>query len=196
MCEFTPFKKTDSIKIDSYIKFPRELSIKEEYKGLTPSAMLLYTFLIDRLELSFQQIEKNSRINFYDEQGKMYVILKRDEAGKLLHLKRSGIDNAFALLKKYNLIEEKCQGRNLPNVIYVGKTIGMIEAEKIVKIRTAKTQHSRMSNFNNPECKNPALQYNKNNINNNIYNKGNRQTKANFEQRHYEEGELDFLYAN
>ena len=62
--------------------------------------------------------------------GNMYVIFKRDEIGEKLHLKRSALDNAINLLKEYNLIQEKKQGKNLPNIIYIGKTIGTIENEK------------------------------------------------------------------
>ena len=65
----------------------------------------------------------------------MYVIFKRDEIQEKLHLKRSALDTALNLLKDCNLIQEKKQGKNLPNIIYVGKTIGMIEDEKIIKFR-------------------------------------------------------------
>ena len=194
MYEFTSFKKSDNINIESFMKFPREIMTRKEYKELTPSAMLLYTLLVDRLELSFKQIEKNSKVNFYDEKGNMYVIFKRDEIQEKLHLKRSGIDNAIALLKKHNLIQEKKQGKNLPNIIYLGKTIGMIEQEKIISFRDVQKQHSGMQKNDSPDYRKTALHNNKKNINNNnIYNTGVNK-KANCEQRHYDN--LDFLYAN
>lgn len=56
MYEFTPFKKTDKLSYESFIQFPRELLNREEYKVLSPNAMLLYSILTDRLELSFKQI--------------------------------------------------------------------------------------------------------------------------------------------
>ena len=79
MYEFTPFKKTDKLSFESFMKFPRELLTKEEYKILSPNAMLLYSVLTDRLDLSFKQITENRRIQFYDAKGDMYVIFKRDE---------------------------------------------------------------------------------------------------------------------
>ena len=79
MYEFTPFKKTDKLSYESFIQFPRELLNREEYKVLSPNAMLLYSILTDRLELSFKQIESNKKIQFYDAKGDMYVIFKREE---------------------------------------------------------------------------------------------------------------------
>lgn len=64
MYEFTSFKKSDNINIESFMKFPREIMTRKEYKELTPSAMLLYTLLVDRLELSFKQIEKTANERF------------------------------------------------------------------------------------------------------------------------------------
>ena len=79
MYEFTPFKKTDKLNYESFIKFSRELLDREEYKILSPTAMLLYSILTDRLELSFKQIENSKKIQFYDAKGNMYVIFKREE---------------------------------------------------------------------------------------------------------------------
>ena len=107
MYEFTPFKKSDILKFNSFIQIPRELLEREEYKQLTPNAILLFSILADRLELSFKQIDKNSKVQFYDDKGNMYVIFKRDEIEEKPHLKRSALDNAINLLKEYNLIQEK-----------------------------------------------------------------------------------------
>ncbi len=67
MYEFTPFKKSDILKFNSFIQIPRELLEREEYKQLTPNAILLFSILADRLELSFKQIDKNSKVQFYDD---------------------------------------------------------------------------------------------------------------------------------
>ena len=113
MYEFTPFKKTDKLSFKSFIQFPR-----------------------DRLDLSFKQIKSNKKIQFYDAKGDMYVIFKRDEIQKKLHIKRYALDTAISQLKECNLIKEKKQGKNMSNIIYLGKTIGMIESEKIEKFRS------------------------------------------------------------
>ncbi len=75
MYEFTPFKKTDKLSFESFIQFPRELLDREEYKILSPNAMLLYSILTDRLELSFKQIESNKKIQFYDALGIISILL-------------------------------------------------------------------------------------------------------------------------
>ena len=62
MYEFTPFKKSDKLQFSSFIQFPRELLEREEYKILNSNAMLLFSVLADRLDLSFKQIDKNSKV--------------------------------------------------------------------------------------------------------------------------------------
>ena len=154
MYEFTPYKKSNKLEFNSFIQVPRELLERAEYKELTPNAILLFSILADRLELSFKQIDKNSKVKFYDDKENMYVIFKRD---------------AIALLKKCNLIKEKKQGKNLPNIIYLGKTINMIEQEKILDFRDVQKQHLGMNKTNNPECSKTALHNNYNNIKKIIY---------------------------
>lgn len=196
MYEFTPFKKTDKLSFESFIQFPRELLNREEYKVLSPNAMLLYSILTDRLGLSFKQIESNKKIQFYDAKGDMYVIFKREEIQEKLHIGRSALDTAVLQLKECNLIKETKQGKNMPNIIYLGKTIGMIENEKIEEIRSAQNQHSGVQEINTHECINSTVHNNNNNkyINNNYI--GYQGKKSGYQGRTYPPGYLDKLYAN
>ena len=196
MYEFTPFKKTDKLSFESFMKFPRELLTKEEYKILSPNAMLLYSVLTDRLDLSFKQISENRKIQFNDAKGDMYVIFKRDKIQERLHIKRSALDSAILQLKECNLIKEKKQGKNLPNIIYLGKTIGMIEASKLEEIRSVENQQSGVYKINSPDCTKSTVQNNKNNkyINNN-YN-SYQSKNQNYQGRTYPPGFLNKLYAN
>lgn len=196
MYEFTPFKKTDKLSFESFMKFPRELLTKEEYKILSPNAMLLYSVLTDRLDLSFKQITENRRIQFYDAKGDMYVIFKRDEIQERLHIKRSALDSAILQLKECNLIKEKKQGKNLPNIIYLGKTIGMIENLKLEEIRSVENQQSGVYKINSPDCTKSTVQNNKNNkyINNNYNSYQSKNQK--YQGRTYPPGSLEKLYAN
>lgn len=196
MYEFTPFKKTDKLLFESFIQFPRELLNREEYKVLSPNAMLLYSVLTDRLGLSFKQIESNKKIQFYDAKGDMYVIFKREEIQEKLHIGRSALDTAVLQLKECNLIKETKQGKNMPNIIYLGKTIGMIENEKIEEIRSAQNQHSGVQEINTHECIKSTVHNNNNNkyINNN--HKGYQGKKSGYQGRTYPAGYLDKLYAN
>ena len=196
MYEFTPFKKTDKLSFESFIRFPRELLTNEEYKNLSPNAMLLYSVLTDRLGLSFKQITENKKIQFFDAKGDMYVIFKRDEIQEKLHIKRSALNTAILQLKECNLIKEKKQGKNLPNIIYLGKTIRMIESEKIEKLRSVENQHLGEYETNSQECIKSTVQNNKNNkyINNNY--KPYQNKKVAYKGRNYSDGFLDSLYAN
>lgn len=196
MYEFTPFKKTDKLSFESFMKFPRELLTKEEYKILSPNAMLLYSVLTDRLDLSFKQITENRKIQFYDAKGDMYVIFKREEIQEKLHIKRSALDSAILQLKECNLIKEKKQGKNLPNIIYLGKTLGMIENEKIEKLRSAENQQSGEHETSSPKCGKSAVHNSNNNkyINNNY--KSSQNKNQNYQGRNYPPGFLNKLYAN
>lgn len=196
MYEFTPFKKTDKLSFESFMKFPRELLIKDEYKILSPNAMLLYSVLTDRLDLSFKQITENRRIQFYDAKGDMYVIFKREEIQEKLHIKRFALDSAILQLKECNLIKEKKQGKNLPNIIYLGKTIGMIEDTKTNVIGSVENQQSGVHKTSNPDCTKQAVHISNNNkyINNNY--KSSQNKNQNYQGRKYPPGSLEKLYAN
>ena len=196
MYEFTPFKKTEKLLFESFIQFPKELLNREDYKFLSPNAMLLYSILTDRLSLSFKQLECNKKIQFHDAKGNMYVIFKREEIQEKLHIGRSALDSAVLQLKECNLIKETKQGKNMPNIIYLGKTIGMIENEKIEEIRSAQNQHSGVQEINTHECINSTVHNNNNNkyINNNYI--GYQGKKSGYQGRTYPPGYLDKLYAN
>ena len=92
MADFVPFKKSDKFQFYSFIQMPREFFSREEYKMLTPNAIVLFSILADRLKMSFAQIDKKSKIQFYDAKGEMYVIFKRDEIQKEIHLNRTALD--------------------------------------------------------------------------------------------------------
>ena len=199
MYEFIPFKKTDKLSFESFMKFPRELLTNEKYKTLSPNTMLLYYVLTDRLDLSFKQITENRRIQFYDTKGDMYVIFKRDEIQERLHIKRSALDNAILQLKECNLIKEKKQGKNLPNIIYLGKTVDMIENSKLEEFGTAENHQSGVYKINSPDCTKSTVQNNKNNkyINNNNNNNNSYQNKnQKYQGRTYPPGSLEKLYGN
>ena len=76
MYEFTPFKKSDKLQFSSFIQFPRELLEREEYKILNPNAMLLFSVLADRLDLSFKQIDKNSKVVIRKIEGNKVFVEK------------------------------------------------------------------------------------------------------------------------
>lgn len=197
MAEFVPFKKSDKFQFNNFLQIPRSFFNREEYKILTPNAIVLFCVLADRLKMSFLQMNKKSKIQFYDAKGNMYIIFKRDEIQREIHISRTALDSAIKLLKECNLIKEINQGRNLPNKIYVGKTLDMIENEKIVNIGNVQNQHSGMHETYTPECTKSALHNSYNNINkNNLYKYSSVKNKNGYEGRTYTQEDLQKLYAN
>lgn len=191
MHKFQAFKKNEVLLFTNYIKTPRELFDNNEYSMLTPDAILLYSLFLDRLSVSFTH--NDDKIHFFDEKGDMYIIFKREEMMKKLHIKRSKLDSAIKLLEQANLIYQIQQGKNLPNLIYIGKTKSMMESAKIIKMGTAENQQSRMQKLDNPDCRKSAIHNNYNNINKN--NKINGSTNRFISQsKEYEN--LDRFYIN
>lgn len=107
------FAKEESDKYAFYY-IPKELFINENYTKMAIEAKLLYGILRDRNELSIEN-------NWVDNEGHIYVIFTRQEAEETLNLNSKVITKAFKELNEFNLIKEKRQGLNKPNLIYVGK---------------------------------------------------------------------------
>jgi len=130
MLTFVPHKISEDYKKVEFYRVNKELCDNELYKDLSPTAILLYSILCDRLSVSYAN-ESNSKISkkkkhYYDDNGNVYVIFTRMDLEEKLHVGKSAISSGVNQLIKANLIKEVRQGRNLPNKIYVGKTISEI----------------------------------------------------------------------
>lgn len=188
---FVPFQKDELLNIQSYIQFPRELIKESEYATLTPDAMLLYTLFLDRIAQSLKY--ESEKIHFYDDNGNVFIIFRQAEAMEKLHIKRGKYDSARKLLEDARLIKEIKQGKNLPNIIYVGKTKRMAEDGKIINLATAKNQQSGLSNNSTQDCKNSAVHNKYNYINK--YNKNNTIDNRFFDDNHQYDN-LDRFYVH
>lgn len=98
----------------SFIRVPKELMTNPEYKDLSAESKLLYGVLLDRVSLS----RKN---NWVDELGRIFIIYTRKEIMEIMGAADKKVTKLFTELKGKNLIEEKRQGLQKPNLIYVGK---------------------------------------------------------------------------
>ena len=177
--EFTPYKINECFE-HLYYQIPMELFFNSKYKEkLNSDSKILYGFLLNRLTLS-------KRHDWYDENGNVYLIFTRKEVKELLNLSDKTVTKAFKQLAECKLIYEKKQGSTKPNLIYVGK---IEHDEKLTKV-TRKNYDSRgvKSTIHESENLRPNNNYN------NYINKNNN--RHNFTERHYENGSLDFLYAN
>ena len=193
MLTFVPHKINENYNKVEFYRVNKELCNSEVYKELSPTAILLYSLLCDRLSLSYANVLNNktskAKNHYYDDQENVYVIFTRTDLEEKLHVGKSAIASAFEQLKIVNLIQEKRQGQNKPNKIYVGKTISEIKEEFIYWKSENQTSGDR--NFNFPEVR-------KSNVNkNNILNlKNKNKSHLNYQLRDYSDMDWDKLYAN
>ena len=131
MLTFVPHKIKEDYRKVEFFRVNKELCNNEIYKDLSPTAILLYSLLCDRLSLTYNNELANNipkgKKHYYDEEENMYVIFTRMDLETKLHVGKSAISSAFEQLNKANLIREKRQGKNKPNRIYVGKTVSEIK---------------------------------------------------------------------
>ena len=95
--------------------------------GLTLTAKLTYTLLLDRAHLS--------QLNGWtDEAGRVYLIFPVEKIAAALKRSLSSAKNALAELSAAGLIERKRRGQFLPNLIYVK----LPDGQRIVPSQTDK----------------------------------------------------------
>lgn len=105
----TQFLTQDSL-IPPYMAFPRFLLDKE---GLSETAKILYTILLDRARLS----QKND--GWTDEQGHVFILFPIKNLAEVMYKSEMSIKTALTALEKETLIVRKRQGAGFPNRIYV-----------------------------------------------------------------------------
>ncbi len=96
----TQFLTQDSL-IPPYMAFPRFLLDKE---GLSETAKILYTILLDRARLS----QKND--GWTDERGHVFILFPIKNLAETMHKSEMSMKTALAALEKENLIFRKRQG--------------------------------------------------------------------------------------
>lgn len=192
MLNFVPYKFNENYNKVKFYRVNKELCESKVYSKLSPTAILLYSLLCDRLSLAYSNannIKISKKKNYCDEDGNMYVIFTRMGLQEKLHVGRSAISSAFKQLKNANLIKEKIQGRNRPNKIYVGKTFAEISGEFIKA--TSENQSSGDLNLGSPDSRKSDA--NKNSI---LNYENKKKSSANFEQRDWSDYDWDSLYTN
>ena len=192
MLNFVHHKINETYNKVEFYRVNKELCNNKAYKALSPTAILLYSLLCDRLSLAYSNANNNKiskKNNYCDEDGNMYVIFTKIGLQEKLHVGKSAIASAFNQLREANLIKEKFQGRNRPNKIYVGKTMAEI-CEKFIKAKS-ENQSSGDTNSSTPDVRKSDA--NKNNI---LNYENKKKSSANFEQRDWSGYDWDSLYAN
>lgn len=106
--------KTNETMQHTYYQMPQELFDNEKYKYLSIEAKVIYSFLLNRMNLS--------RINHWiNNCGEIYLIYTRKEIQCKLNLSDKPVTRAFKELRDAELIKEEKQGFGKPNLIYIGK---------------------------------------------------------------------------
>ena len=107
-----PFFTGNEVEKYFYYKVPQLLFTDEKFLKLSCEAKLLYGILLDRCNLS----KKNK---WFDEDGKIYVFFKQNEACEKLGFGKNKAVRIFDELENIGLVERKKQGNGKPNCIYV-----------------------------------------------------------------------------
>jgi len=102
-----------AIVTSAFLQMPRFL-YTGEFAGnrISNNARNLYTLLLDRHKISI----KNS---WHDENGEVYIYFKREEMEQQLGISERTVTKVMQELKDLSLVEEKKQGLNKPNKIYL-----------------------------------------------------------------------------
>ena len=110
------YHKQEEADLFAFYQIPKELFTNSNYKHISTDAKLLYGLLRDRHQLS----KKN---NWVDDDGNIFIYFSREEVEEILGIKKDKCIKLFKELADVELIKEKRQGLNKPNIIYVGKII-------------------------------------------------------------------------
>ena len=98
--------------MDAFFKMPKALFFDEKFMGLSLDAKVLFSFILERFELS--------KLNGWkDEEKNTYIILTINEAMSLLRAGENKAIRLFKELEKSGLIRRKRHGLGKPNLIYL-----------------------------------------------------------------------------
>lgn len=97
----------------SFYRIPKILFSQDKFWNVSTDAKLLYSILLDRMNLS-------ARNGWLDEAGRVYIIFTIEEIKESLGCaEKKAVKLLDELEKKAELIERKRQGLGKPNLIYV-----------------------------------------------------------------------------
>lgn len=103
-----------SVSDSEQIYIPRVLFENDDFKELNYKAILVYSFLLDRLREPLDFIQKGQ-----DDNGNTYVHFKIKDLCELLNQSKGTIISLKKKLQQYGLIEEVKMGTHQPNRIYL-----------------------------------------------------------------------------
>lgn len=99
---------------ERFYQLPKVFFTNDNYKKLSNDAKISYAILKDRLELSI-------RNNWIDEDGNIYFIYTIKQLEDILNCGNQKVNKIKKELEKVNLLIQKRQGLNKPNLLYLLK---------------------------------------------------------------------------
>lgn len=124
-----------------FLMVPKKLFEEEIFSDLSTDAKLLYSFLFERVKLSYKN-------DWLDKYNRVYINYTIEETRKTMNCGHDKATKLFKELETIGLIVRERQGLGSPTKIYVKKFIPFInDAEK---------SHSRVRNYRNQSCGNIA----------------------------------------
>lgn len=119
--------KINEVTQHKYYQVPKELYTNLRYKTtINNDAKMLYALLLDRME----RREQTAGLNWIEDEGTIFLIFKREDLADMLGICSTTVWKTIKQLKEVGLIEEKRQGLNRPNLIYIGKIDYSVLEEK------------------------------------------------------------------
>ena len=135
------FTKEEVLKED-YIQMPKWL-FNEEFKSLSNDGKVLYSVLRDRHRLSVSN-------NWVNDKNEIYFLFSRENMAEMLNCNIKSAIKYFKELLKFNLVEEKRQGINKTNIIYLLDV--SFENQLTGKIYTSRDVKNTTQDLYNLQC--------------------------------------------
>jgi hypothetical protein len=108
----TNYFYTYELEKHEYYKFLKFLRKLEPYRSMSVDAKYIYTLMLDRMGLSIKN-------GWHDTDGKAYIYFTRQEIEFDLNCSSQKSTAVIRELIKYELLEEKRQGINKPNKLFL-----------------------------------------------------------------------------
>ncbi|MCK8605715.1 replication initiator protein A [Leuconostoc citreum] len=130
---------------ERFVSVPLALFENEKYKTMKPESKLAYGLLKRRFQLSLKN-------GWVDCDGNVYFIYKNKELQNILQAGEKKVIAIKKELNAYGLLEEKRQGLNKPNLIYIGN----VEIENTVIHRGEPLGDKELSKRQYRNCQNDS----------------------------------------
>ncbi|MGV3125176.1 replication initiator protein A [Staphylococcus epidermidis] len=159
---------------ERFYQLPKVFFTNSTYKKLSNDAKIAYAILRDRLELSIMN-------DWVDEENAIYFIYTNENLMSILNLGKNKIVKIKKELENVNLLEQKRQGLNKPNKLYLMKPDVNIndiykiqESENIIKANddaeVYKTNFQKSQKQTSRSLQNKLLEVSKTNSNDTEFN--------------------------